>query len=566
MKHCHAHMPQATPRRRWTTYIVALTGACLTLLPPGLYAHEITPPAVPPGLEVPAGHRPFLLGHATGTQNYLCLPANRSFGWAFFGPQATLFNDADRQITTHFLSPNPDEGGMARATWQHSRDTSTVWAMAIESSSDPDFVKPGAIPWLLLQVIGADRGPTGGHRLTETTYMQRVHTSGGLMPTTGCAKATDVGKKALVPYTADYVFYKTPGLQWESGTFSHLPLRGAGDLATDVDSFAHPQSYTALTAARAAQVEAMFDATHTTITAMIEGDLSVNWCAVVDAAGTAGYLLGRYYDTVSSRWFIVGEDGVGTGQASFIINPEPRRDLIVEAPHLYATNARLEGRTDTEGVLVLRQTLGRALLINGADRCQGTDGGCGGTFSSANVCPDSGDGDPYRQSDVAHNTDNAFHVLHQKFNDVSARTQFVQLHGNGDARLQRGGLSVSDGRTTPNTASLATLFVTNIQNLPTGALAASAVNDCATESNILCGYRNVQGRYTNNAEASCSGGSMPQGGSRFLHLEQRSGSPSLIDQPQPVIDALRATFACLGNCSLPAQVVPDPSTVCAEGL
>lgn len=233
---------------------------------------------------------------------------------------------------------------------------------------------------------------------------------------------------------------------------------------------------------------------------------------------------------------------------------------------MYATNAKLEGRTDTEGVRILRQTLGRALLINGADRCQGADGGCGGTFSSATVCPNSDAGDPYRQSDVGHNTDNAFHVLHQKFNDVSASTRFVQLHGNGDTRLPSGGLSVSDGRTPPNASSLATRFVTNIQDLPTGALAASAVNDCATESNILCGYRNVQGRYTNDATALCNGGTMLQGGTRFLHLEQKSGAPSLIDQPQPVIDALRATVACSGSCVLPAQVIPNPSTVCAEML
>jgi hypothetical protein len=163
---------------------------------------------VPTGLEVPAGNRPFLLGHATGTQNYICLPSGSDFVWTFFGPQATVFNDDDKHITTHFLSPNPDEGGMARATWQHSRDTSTVWAMASASSSDPGFVEPGTIPWLLLQEVGAASGPIGGRRLTKTTYIQRVHTSGGIAPTTGCAQAADVGKRALVPYTADYVFYK----------------------------------------------------------------------------------------------------------------------------------------------------------------------------------------------------------------------------------------------------------------------------------------------------------------------------------------------------------------------
>ena len=310
----------------------------------------------------------------------------------------------------------------------------------------------------------------------------------------------------------------------------------------------------------------MFDAIHSAITAMIGEDCSVNWCAAVAAAGVAGYRLERYYDTVSSRWFLVGEDNARTGQAYFIINPEPKRDLIVEAPHVYATNDKLEGRTDTEGVLILRQTLGRALLINGADRCQGPDGGCGGTFSSDNVCPPLGEATPFRQSDVGHNIDNVFHVLHQKFTDVSASTRFVQLHGNGDTRLPSGGLSVSDGRTPPNATGLATRFVTNIQEIPTGALAASAVNNCATEANILCGFRNVQGRYTNDATASCNGGRMSQGGTRFLHLEQKSGTPSLIDQPQQVIDALRATIECSGSCSLPAQVIPNPPAGCTETL
>jgi len=35
-----------------------------------------------------------------------------------------------------------------------------------------------------------------------------VVTSGGVAPATGCAAVTDVGHKALVPYSADYVFYR----------------------------------------------------------------------------------------------------------------------------------------------------------------------------------------------------------------------------------------------------------------------------------------------------------------------------------------------------------------------
>jgi hypothetical protein len=44
----------------------------------------------------------------------------------------------------------------------------------------------------------------------ETTFVQRLNTSGGVAPapSTGCTQSTDVGKMALVPYTADYFFYK----------------------------------------------------------------------------------------------------------------------------------------------------------------------------------------------------------------------------------------------------------------------------------------------------------------------------------------------------------------------
>lgn len=171
---------------------------------------QIDPPPVPANLEVPAGHTAFLQGHAYGTQNYMCLATATGFTWAFYGPQATLFNDDNGQIITHFLSPNPDENGTPRATWQHSRDTSAVWALATPAttSTDPNYVAPGAIPWLRLTVVGKQEGPDGGDKLTETTFIHRVNTAGGLAPATGCSAATDVGKKALVPYETDYIFYR----------------------------------------------------------------------------------------------------------------------------------------------------------------------------------------------------------------------------------------------------------------------------------------------------------------------------------------------------------------------
>ena len=66
----------------------------------------------------------------------------------------------------------------------------------------------GSIPCLLLETVGSKEGPTGGTILSKTTFVQRLNTKGGAAPTDGCAVSTDVGKQALVPYTADYFFYR----------------------------------------------------------------------------------------------------------------------------------------------------------------------------------------------------------------------------------------------------------------------------------------------------------------------------------------------------------------------
>ena len=87
------------------------------------HAEPVASPSVPPNIRIPAGNKAFLVGHALGTQNYSCLPAgvdaagNPRFAWTLFTPQATLFNDHNEQLITHFFSPNPDEGTVVvRAT------------------------------------------------------------------------------------------------------------------------------------------------------------------------------------------------------------------------------------------------------------------------------------------------------------------------------------------------------------------------------------------------------------------------------------------------------------------
>jgi hypothetical protein len=216
-----------------TFFVAAVAALSLTVAvakPPLAFAGQkgrIEVPPVPANLQVPAGNKVYLQGHGIGTQDYICMPCPNAitpaatcpasgFAWAFFGPQATLFDvqgGDDRQIMTHFLSPNPEEAGQLRPAWQDSRHTSIIWANnsppAAQSSTDPAFVAAGAIPWLLLPVAGSQGGPTGSDKLTETTFIQRLNTAGGVAPAAStCASPADAGKKALVPYSTDYFFYK----------------------------------------------------------------------------------------------------------------------------------------------------------------------------------------------------------------------------------------------------------------------------------------------------------------------------------------------------------------------
>jgi len=183
-------------------------------------AAQVAVPPVPDTIAVPAGNSAYLVGHAFGSQGYTCLPT--STGGAAWNPtarpEATLFTDLlgqQFQIITHFqsINANPKDATVpvpqsGNATWQSSLDSSRVWMVkknGIDAGSDPDSCpNTGSIQCLLLQSVGNLKGPTGGNLLAKATFIQRLNTSGGAVPTTACA----VGQTQLVPYKADYFFYR----------------------------------------------------------------------------------------------------------------------------------------------------------------------------------------------------------------------------------------------------------------------------------------------------------------------------------------------------------------------
>jgi hypothetical protein len=184
---------------------------------------EITSPITPVAIAPPAGNSAFLVGHAAGTQGYVCLPTSTGVSWTVNNarPEATLFTNVlgeGVQIITHFLSPDTNPNGYSpnplpfgNPTWQSSFDSSKVWGQVTHSiapGTDPSCPNAGSIACLLLQVVGSEQGPTGGKLLTKTTFVQRLNTSGGSAPGTGCFVSGDAGKQALVPYSADYYFFR----------------------------------------------------------------------------------------------------------------------------------------------------------------------------------------------------------------------------------------------------------------------------------------------------------------------------------------------------------------------
>jgi hypothetical protein len=212
MRNDHVSVVPGTRRILLIACAAALAVALTVGLLQTALAENDTPP-VPANIAVPAGNKLFLVGHAAGTQNYICLPSGAGVTYTLFTPQAALYKNKVKQVTTHFFSPNPAEGGTIRATWLDSQDSSMVWGRVLpgNASADPAYVAPGAVPWVLLTVVGTQDGPIGDGTLAQTTFIQRLNTTGGVAPSTGCASAADIGAQAFVPYTADYFFYRAAG-------------------------------------------------------------------------------------------------------------------------------------------------------------------------------------------------------------------------------------------------------------------------------------------------------------------------------------------------------------------
>ena len=210
MKNRNTWQHHITRWNRLMVWVGALGTVFVVALPQVGHAQNVTPPAVPDRLQVEEGNEAFLIGHAFGSQDYVCAASGSGVAFVLTTPEAVLFDNPARRIINHYFSPNPVEGGTVRATWQSTRDSSVFWGKLSAQATfdtDPEFVAKDAIPWVLLSQAGVLDG-IGGNTLSVASFVQRVNTVGGVAPSVGCLSLDDINNTAFVPYEADYVFFR----------------------------------------------------------------------------------------------------------------------------------------------------------------------------------------------------------------------------------------------------------------------------------------------------------------------------------------------------------------------
>lgn len=170
----------------------ALLSACGSMAPMVSMKPMFTQDGLPDAVKVPAGNKVALETVGVGEITYECRDKANAPGmveWVFVGPNAVLSDRSGRQVGKYYGPP---------ATWEAldgSRVTATQLAVA-----------PAGTGNLPLQLVKANPA-MGMGAMTGVTHIQRVALKGGVAPASECSPATR-GKKEIVKYQADYIFWK----------------------------------------------------------------------------------------------------------------------------------------------------------------------------------------------------------------------------------------------------------------------------------------------------------------------------------------------------------------------
>ena len=166
----------------------SILAACATTQMAPMYDQAALPDAV----KVPAGNKVAMETVGVGEITYECRDKKDAAGqyeWVFVGPDAALNDRSGKKMGKYFGPP---------ATWE-SMDGSKITGAQVA-------VAPAGAGNIPSQLVKANPA-AGAGVMTGVTYIQRVATKGGTAPGMTC-DAGGKGKKEIVKYQADYIFYK----------------------------------------------------------------------------------------------------------------------------------------------------------------------------------------------------------------------------------------------------------------------------------------------------------------------------------------------------------------------
>ncbi len=184
------------PARNLTTMTLAITAtlalAACGSTPSKPMAAPFSQATLAAAVQVPAGHRVALETVGSGDITYECRDKKDAAGqheWVFVGPAAKLMARDGSVIGRYFGPP---------ATWAANDGSAITGAQVAVSPA-----QVGSIP---LQLVKANPA-SGAGAMQGMSYIQRVATVGGVAPSAACA-AGSVGRREVVSYQADYIFWK----------------------------------------------------------------------------------------------------------------------------------------------------------------------------------------------------------------------------------------------------------------------------------------------------------------------------------------------------------------------
>ncbi len=249
-------------------------------------------------------------------------------------------------------------------------------------------------------------------------------------------------------------------------------------------------------------------------TSLFHAFLSGDYETAHQLGSTLGYEVIHYQDSVSGKAFYLLFETNQLPSTAFIgggtyVIQEQGVNAVLQAPH-----PQYDSYTGSQAIETFLKANTKFLMLAGTRRDNHTN---------KSPCTD---GD-YQSSDVSHQTQSLFQVVHQILSDADYDTVFIQLHGFGSATLatlqkqcassNSKLINLSEGinyATSPAENSLMQIMRNTVE-------AGGQIKACVygNDTQSLGGTWNVQARHTNGSADNCLSNATVSS-KRFVHLEQ----------------------------------------------